>query len=185
VGVLEDNTDASVHETRGRIDVMQEYQGDTFKLFDQQITTILTGSTSSDADINDITEEINTLKRALRNLQGGLQVLYPPHDELLAEDSGRVKRAASLPPAQQQAIDAANLSFQTSVARVLLRLQNISKSIADENSQNNAMHSRLLQELAGNQRALSLVERQMNNVDAAVNALMKQRNMGKISNHLL
>lgn len=177
VGALEENTEASVHEARGKISGMKEYQDDTFKLFDSQITSYLNQSSRSESEIRDIEEEISTLKRFLGNIQA-LQTFTGTGSNVSAVR--RSKRAATLPPSQQTILDNAKLSFQTSLSDILLRLQNMTQILADDKTQYDTYHRRLVQELNTNQRGLNIVEQQLQGIDASIKAVLSQRFKGKL-----
>lgn len=179
VGALEENADASIHETRGRVIGMADYQEDAFKLFDEQITSILNQSTVSDSEVRDIEEEVNTMKRLLSTMQS-VQAVSSRQSAGGHHVSGRRKRAAlsALPPGQQKMIDNLKLSFQQSLANVLLMLQNVSKSVADDTTQNAAYHTRLQQDLSTNQKALNVLEQQLQSIDTAIKAVAASRNTG-------
>lgn len=172
IGSLEEHVDADMHETRGRVKAIQDYQMDSFKLLDQQINLVLKESTSTDEDIKDVEEEIHTIKRFVNNLQ--------PNDEMPEMSGWRQKRAApSTPGPSQQLLNNAKASFQQSVASVLQKLQNISSSIAGEVTQNTAVHQQLLQELFTNQKALVSSEQQLQSLDTAIRNALNSTGPGK------
>ena len=186
VGALEQTTDTRVHETRGRIHGMQDYQDDTFKLFDQQFTEMINKTTYSDAEVKDIEEELATLKRVLDTLQT-MQTAITGNTGSTNNTSRRSKRAlTSLPPGQQQQLDKAKLSFQQSLADVLQKIQNISKTLSDDAANAATFHAHLQQELVKNQRGLTIVEQLIIKADAELTAAaVARQNSCKCSSMLL
>lgn len=185
VGALEENTEIQVHETRGRISGIQDYQEDTFKLFDDQFTKMVNQTTFSDAEIKDIEEEIATMKRVLAHVQT-LQAV--PGTSTSTNSSRRGKRAVtSLSPGQQNQLDAANTTFQNALADVLQKLQNISKTLENDEKNSQALHVRLQQEIAKNQRALNILEQQLLVVDSTIKATLPRGSSGndKLLIHVL
>lgn len=171
IGSLEEHVDADVHETRGRVKAVQDFQMDSFKLLDQQINLILNDSTSTDEDIKDVEEEIYTIKRFVNNL---------PNDEMPEMSGTRQKRAApSTPGPSRQLLNNAKANFQQSVASVLQKLQSISSSIASEVAQNTALHQQLLQELSTNQKALVAAEQQLQSLETATRNALNSTGSGK------
>ncbi|XP_045215457.2 uncharacterized protein LOC123565722 [Mercenaria mercenaria] len=163
-GTLEEHIDADVHETRGRVKAVQDYQHDSFKLFDQQLNTIVEDSTT-DMDILDVVEEIQTLKRFVTSLS--------EQQELPEISDKRQKRAAPSTPNQtQQLLNSAQATFQKNLASIKQKLASISSSIAKDAAQSSAIHTKLLQDLAKNQQSLTATEQQLQTLDTAVrNAL--------------
>lgn len=175
IGFVEEHVDADMHETRGRIRAVQDFQFDSFKLLDGQINAIMNESTSTDENINDVEEEILVLKQFVETY---LDV--QADDTVPKVDGTRQKRAATSSPNQiQQQLNTAKASFQQDVTKVLQKLQSISSSIANEVSQSSAIHLRLVQELSNNQQTLTATEQQLQSLETAVrNALNTTRTGG-------
>lgn len=182
-GLLEEHVDAHVHETRGRVQAVQDYQRDTFKLFDQQFTVILNESTNTDVDIRDVEEHIVTLKRVFNTFQSLQATTEQPQvfPEVFSTDepevgSRRQKRAApTTTNPTQQALDSAKAAFQQQLASITQKLQNIASSIANDVAQSTAYHTKLQTMLATNQQYLTTTEQQIKLIDTAVMNALKSK----------
>lgn len=168
-GILEEHVDANVHETRGRIRAVQDYELDSFKLFDQQFTVAMKESTNTDIDIRDVEEDILTLRRVISHLQ-----TMQTNDEIPEVHDGRQKRAApQAPTTSQQSLSAATTVFQQNLASVMQKLQGISSSITNEVAKSVALHSKLQKELATNQQTLAATERQLHSLETSIRTAVK------------
>ncbi|XP_052791822.1 uncharacterized protein LOC128225969 [Mya arenaria] len=168
VGALEEHVDGDVYETRGRVLGLMDYQLDSFILFDQQFKSIINESSTSEANVKDIEEEIDTLKRSLKTLE----ILHSEaeDEESISDESVfRVRRAANqLPSVQQQQVDAAQASFAQALASVLLQIQTADRTLAAKVQNDTAYHVRLQQELTANEQDISSLEKKLNTLEAAV-----------------
>ena len=153
-GGIEENINSDVYETKGNINGMQDYQNDNFKLLDEQISTIVKERDQVETGILDITEEINTVKRALGSI-GGMQAL------LNASSNHRGKRATTSTTQLMNDLDAAKLAFQQSVINLEGKLRNLAKQVEDNEKQNAAIDAIYRNELASNQQKISDADTQL------------------------
>ncbi|KAH3833722.1 uncharacterized protein LOC127879252 [Dreissena polymorpha] len=178
IGALEEHVDADLNEARGRMNVMREYEHDVFRQFNQQFTEIQNHTGISDLSIDDIDREISTLKRFVDTLLE----MQTRAANAAVNNTSRVKRASSLPPAQQQLVDAAQQTFHQALAGVINQIQAAATTVADDATKDKAFHAKLQLELTSNQRALQQIEQQIHALDAAIqNALSQKKTVTGVS----
>ena len=174
-GTLEEHINAEVYQTKGNIEVMDEYKLETFKIFDQQISDVEAQTQSTTGDVTGLEEQVTALKKELTNMQNGLTTTTSGVPIRSKRASGSISGSSS---AAQQALDAANLTFQQNVSDILQQLQNISQILDKEAKASAAQHATMLQEVSKNQQDLTAVEQQIQTLDSSIRQLSSPNTTG-------